>query len=517
MENMKYYLRFIALALCISFVACDDDEKATTAVFPELQELVCEVGDNETLTFDASDAWTLTSSALWCSFIVDSDTTFSCSGKAGHQTVVMYINDDATELMKSYKAELTLMMGGEQKVIYTVTRPVIGYELHGFNADQTVIYTEENPFIEDFESKNTLLISANVDWVVEGSDGLSINATQYNGYGLAGDKVTIKPELKSGHKKNGWLEHLTFKGRNGDVIATVPVRYEGIPADRLDCDNVNAVGKVITFSYQGWSYSTSNGVNGSESQEAPMPIVVAAKEDKYTKVYLEYTSIQNMLTGEYEYTFTVMSEDDTWLLVDDDKQGNLDLMTSGNQGKARNGYLMVFPKQVYDEVKNDFENKVLTKEEGVKKEYEEFIVASILQEGDPSTTTGFDIVDGMGNALKDESGEVINLMSGTDMGMTEEELIANYGTSNVYMLSLPLAVSYDYFKVSPRGYTGLYLSAYPEMDESWMEAGVGAEPGMLDMSILGLASGVNGEGEIKLNFNDPSTEAPYAILLISRY
>ena len=52
--------------------------------------------------------------------------------------------------MKSYKAELTMTMAGSRQVIAEVTRPSIGYEVRAFNADKSVMYTEENPFVIKF-------------------------------------------------------------------------------------------------------------------------------------------------------------------------------------------------------------------------------------------------------------------------------------------------------------------------------------------------------------------------------
>ena len=96
----------------------------------------CKVGDTKTLTFEATDNWILISSSLWCYFEQDGEQTFTCSGGVGEQTVTIHISDDATELMKSYKAELTMTMAGSRQVIAEVTRPSTGYELHAFDASQ---------------------------------------------------------------------------------------------------------------------------------------------------------------------------------------------------------------------------------------------------------------------------------------------------------------------------------------------------------------------------------------------
>lgn len=142
-DIMKYYLQLITLVFCLFVSACSDDDETTTPVFPDLQKIECEVGDTKTLTFEAADNWILTSSSLWCYFEQDGERTFVCSGNAGKQTVTIHISDDATELLKSYKAELTMKLAGSQQVIAEVTRPSTGYEVRAFNADKSVMYTEE--------------------------------------------------------------------------------------------------------------------------------------------------------------------------------------------------------------------------------------------------------------------------------------------------------------------------------------------------------------------------------------
>ena len=160
-DIMKYYLQLITLVFCLFVSACSDDDETTTPVFPDLQKIECEVGDTKTLTFEAADNWILTSSSLWCYFEQDGERTFVCSGNAGKQTVTIHISDDATELLKSYKAELTMKLAGSQQVIAEVTRPSTGYEVRAFNADKSVMYTEKNPFVIKFDGTDIVVLEAN--------------------------------------------------------------------------------------------------------------------------------------------------------------------------------------------------------------------------------------------------------------------------------------------------------------------------------------------------------------------
>ena len=213
-DIMKYYLQLITLVFCLFVSACSDDDETTTPVFPDLQKIECEVGDTKTLTFEAADNWILTSSSLWCYFEQDGERTFVCSGNAGKQTVTIHISDDATELLKSYKAELTMKLAGSQQVIAEVTRPSTGYEVRAFNADKSVMYTEKNPFVINFDGTDILVLEANEDWALKSNpEWMEFNRRASDSEvvsGNAGDNVSVIPQMIMQYKKNEITGKLSF-------------------------------------------------------------------------------------------------------------------------------------------------------------------------------------------------------------------------------------------------------------------------------------------------------------------
>ena len=60
-----------------------------------------------------------------------------------------------------------MTMAGSRQVIAEVTRLSIGYEVRAFNADKSVMYTEENPFVINFDGTDILVLDANEDWVLK--------------------------------------------------------------------------------------------------------------------------------------------------------------------------------------------------------------------------------------------------------------------------------------------------------------------------------------------------------------
>ncbi|KAB6304091.1 DUF5003 domain-containing protein [Bacteroides xylanisolvens] len=448
-DIMKYYLQLITLVFCLLVSACSDDDETTTPVFPDLQKIECEVGDTKTLTFEAADNWILTSSSLWCYFEQDGERTFVCSGNAGKQTVTIHISDDATELLKSYKAELTMKLAGSQQVIAEVTRPSTGYEVRAFNADKSVMYTEENPFVINFDGTDILVLEANEDWALKSNpEWMEFNRRASDSEvvsGNAGDNVSVIPQMIMQYKKNEITGFLTIESRSG-AVAKVPVKYEGIPADRI----IGTLKDNIEVSVDGESYTAGDNSYDSEG----VPVTVMAKNDEYTLVCVEYVAERNQMTWELEYSYTIMDSFNRWLWIDDDKEGNINIAAGANNSKARTAYVLAFPNVIYAEIKDHLSDLVLL-EKGIPKEYDENIIADIKQEGVAGDLislvkeSGEPILDGTGNPVK-----------AVPSDMPDEQLESEYGTTNVFLVSsLTLGVNYDPFHIIVNGYSGWNLQA----------------------------------------------------------
>ena len=146
--NLKGMSWIMALAMMfiVSFTSCSDDkeEGATTPVFPEEQAISCNAGETKVLTFDANMTWQLSSTAaIWCKFEVNGEDKEVVKGEAGKQSITIKVTDAAQEIGKTSEAQLKLDMGGETKVIATVTRSAKGYSLKIYDAEGNEITTEQ--------------------------------------------------------------------------------------------------------------------------------------------------------------------------------------------------------------------------------------------------------------------------------------------------------------------------------------------------------------------------------------
>ena len=502
-DIMKYYLQLITLVFCLFVSACSDDDETTTPVFPDLQKIECEVGDTKTLTFEAADNWILTSSSLWCYFEQDGERTFVCSGNAGKQTVTIHISDDATELLKSYKAELTMKLAGSQQVIAEVTRPSTGYEVRAFNADKSVMYTEKNPFVINFDGTDILVLEANEDWALKSNpEWMEFNRKASDSEvvsGDAGDNVSVTPRMIMQYKKNEITGFLTIESRSG-AVAKVPVKYEGIPADRI----IGTLTDNIEASADGASYTVGDNSYSSEG----VPVTVMAKNNEYTLVCVEYVEERNMM-WEYEYTYKIIEGgSDRWLWVDNDEKGNLNIAVSRNSSEKRNAYVLAFPNSVYAEIKDQLSDLVLLKT-GIPQAYDENIIANVLQAEDASASMGFVLKNGDSGVLTN-----VTLTSYAD-NVGEEQAMEKYGTKNVWIASLPLGISFDPLIIAPKGITMTHYLMAVNFIDGYKWNGIEKEEPFVDVTIHGIGPDVNGEKDMELSFMDSSGEV-YAVLIISK-
>ena len=263
--------------------------------------------------------------------------------------------------------------------------------------------------------------------------------------GNAGDNVSVIPQMIMQYKKNEITGFLTIESRSG-AVAKVPVKYEGIPADRI----IGTLKDNIEVSVDGESYTAGDNSYDSEG----VPVTVMAKNDEYTLVCVEYVAERNQMTWELEYSYTIMDSFNRWLWIDDDKEGNINIAASANNSKARTAYVLAFPNVIYAEIKDHLSDLVLL-EKGIPKEYDENIIADIKQEGVAGDLislvkeSGEPILDGIGNPVK-----------AVPSDMPDEQLESEYGTTNVFLVSsLTLGVNYDPFHIIVNGYSGWNLQA----------------------------------------------------------
>lgn len=516
MRKIKNIGKYMVLAGCLAFASCSkDDDNVPSVSFPELQTIECEVNSTADISFESTGNWKLSSSSLWCQFVVDAELMHTCQGKAGKQTVKLMVTDDAAELMKSYTANITLEIDGQEEVIYKVTRPVVGYELHVMDMAQEKEFSAENPVMMLYNGSAKFTVSANCTWaLVSAPDWVTVKNTQssdinYNGTvcGTETDVIMANVDITTTFQYLPREGELVFKSEDGQKTVMVPVVYDGMPEDEVDFSLATNNRYNWSFSADGFTLSSGSDMGSSTTIDAPMSIGVWAKNQEY-----EYVRLSRDESGGYMQ----MNAWDAWVYVDNVKDSetefHIEINVAENHGDERRGCVMVFPKAVYDRISN-FDEMILTVPDyDIKPEYAKYVAFDFTQKAPAGSNGGFTFFDEEGIEVPLNMN---NYMSYAGMaGVGDAELIAMYGTSNVWMF-MP-EHPYDMLKIIPAG-AGEWWYAYDTYHDGIDTTidGVSLEYAG-DSKTSFFMYGLNKKGNMTIKFMDNEGNV-YAVLIIEAW
>lgn len=444
---------FLLVAILFAAVSCSENEKEVVVEpeFPE-EEVVSSVTPNgETiLTFSANMNWEVTSSAIWCKFANGST---SMKGEAGDVSLSLTITEDAWSVEESV-VEITLKMGGEEKVIAKYTRagkaPVIT------NADG-VEYGEENPIALTYKNNGvsgSFNFIANYDWEIKDEnlpEWLKISENNSQMGGNAGESVLVTFEVAKNFWANAQDGNVVIKAKKSDVSVSIPVSFNGIPEGVIAVDGINGT----AF----WWKISADGKNlwkdGAESEKLMFPLSfnAIAKDNAYTVVKIEEGNGGFMVVND---------ESQSFLSVEDDNAGNVVLTAQENTtGKERLAYILVMPQKVFDEIKEKADNggsydNILLNSDGkdlIESKYDAYVALAFKQEG-TSAAGGFKVLKGGWEPIacsSDMTSEFSQFIAG-EYGITPESIYSLSVSSNAYLTVCPLLAEWSY------GYMGFTMT-----------------------------------------------------------
>lgn len=463
--NLKGMSWIMALAMMfiVSFTSCSDDkeEGAITPVFPEEQAISCNAGETKVLTFDANMTWQLSSTAaIWCKFEVNGEDKEVVKGEAGKQSITIKVTDAAQEIGKTSEAQLKLDMGGETKVIATVTRSAKGYSLKIYDAEGNEITTEQGLEV-GYKKQISFTVKANFrfaatsfpEWVI--LDGGSMA-------GEVNDKEEGELKIQATNgltvKENGEYEKwpveagkdsknvITFADEAGNASFSFPVFFKGMGAE-----DINITEPVISSRY-GWNVSLdgktfklAGSMDGGENVTTfndKMEFTVVSLKDEYEVVLLDASNDQR--TGRK----VIKEMSSSWIKYI--KNGNKVTLTvdklNPDMGEydSREGYALAIPKAQYEQIKEDIvANLVTTNEEGdqdlVYVYGQNNLLINLIQEEEKADGESFEILKG-------------GYMPLTCNKVTDESILNkfhDYSVTAVYSVEVPKTENYNNVSINP--------------------------------------------------------------------
>lgn len=361
----------LAVASTVLLGSCDGIMGGKTSlVFPSQMAFDDVVpGDTVHVSFTSDVYWQLSSDAMWCKV----DGAFlDTSGKAGSQSVAFVIGDEARTVDAS-KANISLRLGDETRVIAVVTRKgitdavVMGCDTTNYSHGQTLVIgtsgTQSLVLRKVTFDSNNLYVSSNADWFE-----ISQKDSVYT--------LTVKEEYLK-YSQYSTTDSICFSDIDKPMIR-LNVHYTGMDARSVVLTPETQWDVVV--SVDGTTYKDAMYEMSGEIYEAPFTSTVATLNDAYTLYYATYDKAKGCTL--------VDVDSEQWFAVQDDKKGNLSITFEPNEGSQRVAYVLVLPQLLNDSLNSVggdavadflFEGKdgKLEVKEG---ENERYLVAEFIQE-----------------------------------------------------------------------------------------------------------------------------------------
>lgn len=437
--------RILTLALlAFTMGACSDDDEEVVVEFPQLQELACNVGETQTLSFNAPTDWQLTSSAIWCKFVSNDSEEFAISGTAGQQEITLKADDEAYGHEAS-TATITLTMGVKKAVIAKVTRSAQGYELKVFNNEGKEIKEIEVGYgkFAPFKVRANFRFAATnrPSWVeIDGGSFSGIaDVEATSGLKVIENGIVEKYPVAAADK-----QQIVFTDEEGKASFAFPLVYKGMDPKEIKITAVTKNPWDWTVSLDGKTFlqESVSGLTGESSKtlyKNRLPFTIKALNDDYEIVYMEKTEI---VPGMFNYAIGE-AEGVNWMTFDK-KAMTLAVQPSSVE---REGFVLAFPRAIYNEIKDDLrknllevdmESGMMTQE--IKYEYAEnnlllnFVQKDKKEEETPSdapmvSVTYMDMTQG-------------TLVEAPVTKCEDEGMALEFGTENIYFVDRKLTNSF---------------------------------------------------------------------------
>ena len=465
--NLKGMSWIMALAMMfiVSFTSCSDDkeEGATTPVFPEEQAISCNAGETKALTFDANMTWQLSSTAaIWCKFEVNGEDKEVVKGEAGKQSITIKVTDAAQEIGKTSEAQLKLDMGGETKVIATVTRSAKGYSLKIYDAEGNEITTEQGLEV-GYKKQISFTVKANFRFVATSFPEWVI----LDGGSMAGEvndkeEGELKIQATNGLtvKENGEYEKwpveagkdsknvITFADEAGNASFSFPVFFKGMGAEDINITEPELNSRYgWNVSLDGKTFKLAGSMDGGENVitfNDKMEFTVVSLKDEYEVVLLD--AFNHWQTG--KKVIEEMNSYSSWIKYT--KNGNkvtltVNALNPDMEGyNSRECYALVIPKAQYEQIEEDIvANLVTTNEEGdqdlVYVYGQNNLLINLVQEEEKADGESFEILKG-------------GYMPLTCNKVTDESILNkfhDYSVTAVYSVEVPKTENYNNVSINP--------------------------------------------------------------------
>lgn len=362
-KDMKtLFIKGLAFAAAVAAMAsCTKDatEEEPAPVFPQLQSVTIQAGDQQSLNFTADKDWKLSiDKTTWCTFLDGEVETAQLSGLKGEVTVTVLVKDNGLDF-NSDVAKLDLTLGNKTETIFEITRPGKAREVKLYAAvgDGELTEVEKLEFKwnvpewgDPYMDQMKFAVVANYDWTVATPEKFTFSDKSWNeipgvtgkaGVGLEDEGFSLTyikvNEDANAYEINGKLVVTDTEGKNPVEFDIV---YPGYPENKVAIEPASLLGMFgMNFNIDGFVIN-KNFDQEEVTTDKEVNVSVKAKNMEY--------SVYKIANNEGK---AVELGADSWLKISDDKKGGLKVSATQNTGGDREAYILVLPKALVKDFK----------------------------------------------------------------------------------------------------------------------------------------------------------------------
>lgn len=362
-KDMKtLFIKGLAFAAAVAAMAsCTKDatEEEPAPVFPQLQSVTIQAGDQQSLNFTADKDWKLSiDKTTWCTFLDGEVETAQLSGLKGEVSVTVLVKDNGLDF-NSDVAKLDLTLGNKTETIFEITRPGKAREVKLYAAvgDGELTEVEKLEFKwnvpewgDPYMDQMKFAVVANYNWTVATPEKFTFSDKSWNeipgvtgkaGVGLEDEGFSLTyikvNEDANAYEINGKLVVTDTEGKNPVEFDIV---YPGYPENKVAIEPASLLGMFgMNFSIDG--FVINKGFDQEEvTTDKEVNVSVKAKNMEYSVYKIANNDGKAVELGA-----------DSWLKISDDKKGGLKVSATQNTTGDREAYILVLPKALVKDFK----------------------------------------------------------------------------------------------------------------------------------------------------------------------
>lgn len=352
-------LAFAAAVAAMASCTKDATEEEPAPVFPQLQSVTIQAGDQQSLNFTADKDWKLSiDKTTWCTFLDGEVETAQLSGLKGEVTVTVLVKDNGLDF-NSDVAKLDLTLGNKTETIFEITRPGKAREVKLYAAvgDGELTEVEKLEFKwnvpewgDPYMDQMKFAVVANYDWTVATPEKFTFSDKSWNeipgvtgkaGVGLEDEGFSLT-YIKVNEDANAYEINckLVVTDTEGKNPVEFDIVYPGYPENKVAIEPASLLGMFgMNFNIDGFVIN-KNFDQEEVTTDKEVNVSVKARNMEYSVYQIANKDKKAVELGA-----------DSWLKISDDKKGGLKVSATQNTGGDREVYILVLPKALVKDFK----------------------------------------------------------------------------------------------------------------------------------------------------------------------